>query len=323
MKVLVTGGAGYIGSNMVKKLLEHRHSPVVLDDLSMGHRHFVPKNVPFVKGDIRKSEDLRSVFKRFKTEAVLHFAASAFVGESVENPLKYYDNNVIGAVQLLKAMREAKVAKLIFSSTCAIYGEPKHLPIQEEDEKKPANPYGRSKLMIENILQDHAAVTDLRYVSLRYFNACGAHPDGGIGELHKPETHLIPNILKVLTGKKKQLEIYGDDYATPDGTCVRDYVHVEDLASAHLLALEALAKGMKSDVFNLGCGSGYSVKEIVKAVEKVTGKKVTVKLCARRPGDPAKLIATSAKAKKILGWKPKYSLEEIIHTAWEWERSKK
>ena len=323
MKVLVTGGAGYIGSNMVKKLLEHRHSPVVLDDLSMGHRHFVPKNVPFVKGHIRKSADLQNVFKKFKVEAVMHFAASAFVGESVENPLKYYDNNTLGALQLLKAMREARVRKLIFSSTCAIFGEPKRLPIKEDDEKQPANPYGRSKLMIETILRDHAAADGLCYAALRYFNACGAHPCGEIGEVHKPETHLIPNILKVLTGEKKQLEIYGDDYDTPDGTCIRDYIHVEDLASAHLLALEALAKGMKSDVFNLGSGSGYSVKDIVKAVEKVTKKKVKVKICARRPGDPAKLIASSAKAKKILGWKPKYDLEEIIQTAWRWESSRK
>lgn len=323
MKVLVIGGAGYIGSNMVRKLLETGHKPAVFDNLSTGHRAFVPKNVLFIKGDLKKYEDILAALKKVKPEAVMHFAASALVGESVQKPVMYYDNNVSAAVQLLKAMQVCKVKKLIFSSTCAIFGEPKRIPLVEDDPKAPVNPYGQSKLMIEHILNDHAHVTDFRFVALRYFNACGAHPSGEIGERHEPEAHLIPNILKVLTGEKKELNIFGDDYATPDGTCVRDYVHIEDLADAHLLALEYLGKGNKSDAFNLGSGNGYSVKEIVDMVEKVTGKKVKVKMAPRRPGDPAKLVATSAKALKVLGWKTKHDLESIIKTAWAWEKKQK
>jgi len=323
MKVWVVGGAGYIGSNMVRKLLEKKHSPVVFDNLSTGFRHFVPKNVPFIEGDLRDLKDIRSAFKKHKADAVMHFAAAALVGESVEDPLKYYDNNVTACVQLLRAMQEARVKKFIFSSTCAIFGEPKRVPILEEDAKHPANPYGQSKLMVETLLKDHAHATDFRYVALRYFNACGAHLSGEIGERHEPETHLIPNILKTLTGEKKELQIFGDDYDTPDGTCVRDYVHIEDLAEAHLSALERLAKGMKSDAFNLGSGQGYSVKEIVRAVERVTGKKVPLKIVSRRPGDPARLVADSSKAAKMLGWKPKIGLDEIVRTAWNWERRSK
>ncbi len=323
MKVLVIGGAGYIGSNMVRKLLETGHQPAVFDNLSTGHRPFVPKSVLFIKGDLKKYDDILAALKKVMPEAVMHFAASALVGESVQKPVMYYDNNVSAAVQLLKAMQVCKVKKLIFSSTCAIFGEPKRIPLVEDDPKAPVNPYGQSKLMIEHILNDHAHVTDFRFVALRYFNACGAHPSGEIGERHEPEAHLIPNVLKVLTGEKKELNIFGDDYATPDGTCVRDYVHIEDLADAHLLALEYLGKGNKSDAFNLGSGNGYSVKEIVDMVEKVTGKKVKVKMAPRRPGDPAKLVATSAKAFKILGWKTKHDLESIIKTAWVWEKKQK
>jgi UDP-glucose 4-epimerase len=323
MKVLVVGGAGYIGSTMVRKLMETGHLPVVFDNLSTGHRHFIPKRVPFVKGDLRNFEEIRTALKKHKVDAVMHFAASALVGESVQNPLKYYDNNMTACVQLLKAMQEAKVKKFIFSSTCATFGEPERVPIREEDPKSPTNPYGQSKLMIEHMLKDHAKATDFCYVALRYFNACGAHAGGETGEMHDPETHLIPNILKVLTGEKKELQIFGDDYDTADGTCVRDYVHIEDLAEAHLSALEKLDKGMKSDAFNLGSGDGYSVKEIVRAVEKVTGKKVKVKMCPRRPGDPATLVAGSEKAGKILGWKPTRTLENIIQTAWRWEQKVK
>ena len=322
MKVLVAGGAGYIGSNMVLRLLEAGHQVVIFDNLSTGHRRLISKKADFVQGDLRKFEDIQAALQKHKVDAVMHFAAAALVGESVENPLKYYDNNVLATAQLLKAMQEAKVKQFIFSSTCAIFGEPKRIPILEDDPKEPANPYGQSKLMIETMLQDHARATDFRYVALRYFNACGAHPSGEIGEIHDPEAHLIPNILKVLTGEKKELQIFGDDYDTPDGTCVRDYVHIEDLAAAHLLALEALEKGMKSDVFNLGSGSGHSVKEIVRAVEKVTGKKVKVKMCPRRPGDPAKLVAGADKARKVLGWEPQHDLESIIRTAWQWENTR-
>ncbi len=318
-KILVTGGAGYIGSCVVRELLERGYAPVVFDNLSTGHRHFVPKNVPFVKGDLRKAEDIRAAFKKFRVDTVMHFASLALVGESVASPLKYYENNVLACVLLLKAMREAEVKKLIFSSSCATFGEPKRIPIEENDPQSPANPYGETKLMIERILRDQSKVTDLRYIALRYFNACGAHSSGEIGEVHDPEAHLIPNVLKVLTGEKKVLEIYGDDYDTPDGTCIRDYIHIEDLASAHLSALEALDKGMTSDVFNLGNGTGYSVKEIVAAVEKVTGKKVRVKIAPRRPGDPARLVSSAAKAKKILGWKPRFGLTQIIRSAWKWE----
>ena len=321
MKVLVVGGAGYIGSNMALKLLEAGHSVAVFDDLSTGHLNFVPKKALFIKGDLKKYKEILSALRKQKPDAVMHFAASALVGESVANPLKYYDNNILAMVQLLKAMRDCQTKRLIFSSTCAVFGQPKQLPIHEEAPKDPTNPYGRSKWMIEQMLEDYSKAEDFRYIVLRYFNACGAHPSGEIGERHQPETHLIPNILKVLTGEKKVLEIFGDDYDTPDGTCVRDYIHIEDLAVAHLLALEALASGMKSNGFNLGTGDGYSVKEIITAVEKVTGKKVKIKVSPRRSGDPARLVAGAEKAKKVLGWTPKHDLESIIRTAWNWEKS--
>ena len=323
MRVLVAGGAGYIGSNMVLRLLETGHRVVIFDNLSTGHRRLLSKKAQFVEGDLRNFLDIRGALQKHKVDAVMHFAAAALVGESVQDPLKYYDNNVLATAQLLKAMQETKVKKFIFSSTCAIFGEPKRIPILEDDPKSPVNPYGQSKLMIETMLADHARATDFRYVALRYFNACGAHPGGTIGELHEPEAHLIPNILKVLTGEKKELQIFGDDYDTPDGTCVRDYVHIEDLAAAHLAALEYLQKGGASDYFNLGSGNGYSVQEIVREVEKVTGKKVSAKKCPRRPGDPPKLVATSQKALRVLGWKPEHDLDSIIRTAWLWEQKQK
>ena len=320
MKVLVIGGAGYIGSHMVRVLTQAKHEPVVFDNLRTGHKASVPKGAAFFRGDLKNLPDTKAVFKKHKIDAVMHFAASALVGESVADPLKYYENNVAACVNLLKVMRARKVRLLIFSSTAAVFGEPKRLPIQEEDPKAPANPYGQSKLMIETILKDVSGKSGLRYVALRYFNACGAHPDAESGETHDPETHLIPNILKALRGGKKALTIFGDDYDTPDGTCVRDYIHIHDLCRAHLLALEALKKGMKSDSFNLGNGNGYSVKEIVKTVERVTGKKVPVRIGPRRPGDPARLVASSEKARKVLGWRPAMNLEQIIKTAWEWEK---
>jgi len=319
MKVLVAGGAGYIGSNMVRTLIDEKHEPVVFDNLSTGHREFVPKKTAFFKGDLKNIKDIQTVFKKYKIDAVMHFAASALVGESVENPLKYYENNVLASINLLKVMKAHQVSFFIFSSTCATYGEPKRIPILDDDEQNPVNPYGWSKLMIEKILADLSKNGGIRYVALRYFNACGAHPSAEIGERHDPEAHLIPNILKVVSGEKPQLMIFGDDYDTPDGTCIRDYVHIEDLASAHLLALNALRKGMPSNVFNLGSGNGYSVKEIVQVVERVTGKKVKFKICPRRPGDPPHLVAGAEKARKVLGWKPKHDLKSIITTAWRWE----
>ena len=319
MRILVVGGAGYIGSNMVRKLLENKHQVVVFDNLSTGHREFVPKQATFVKGDLRNTADIERLFKGHKPAAVMHFAASALVGESVENPLKYYENNVSACVNLLKVMTAQKVKYFIFSSTCATFGEPKNIPIDELHPQNPVNPYGWSKLMIEKILADLSRNGQIRYAALRYFNACGAHASAEVGERHDPETHLIPNVLKVLTGEKKELSVFGDDYDTPDGTCIRDYIHIEDLASAHLLALDQLTKGMASDVFNLGNGNGYSVKEIIRAVERVTGKRVKFKICDRRPGDPARLVGSSKKAKKILGWQPKMGLSEIIESAWKWE----
>ncbi len=319
---MVVGGAGYIGSHMVRMLIQAKHTPVVFDNLSTGHESFIPKSVPFSKGDLRNQPELEAVFKKYKIDAVMHFAASALVGESVADPLKYFENNVLACVNLLKVMQARKVSLFIFSSTCAVFGEPAHLPMREDDPKAPVNPYGRSKWMIEMILKDLAGASDLRYAALRYFNACGAHPEATVGEWHEPETHLIPNILKSLFVKLKELTVFGDDYDTSDGTCIRDYVHIHDLCRAHLLALEALAKGMKSDSFNLGSGQGYSVKEIVAMAEKVTGKKVPLKIGPRRPGDPARLVAGAEKANKVLGWKPQMDLETIIRTAWKWETAR-
>ena len=320
MRILVVGGAGYIGSNTVRRLLEEKHKVFVFDDLSTGYREFVPKEAIFFKGDLKKNKDIEHFFKKHKVGAVMHFAASALVNESVVDPLKYYENNVSACVNLLKAMIVYRVKYFIFSSTCATFGEPKRIPIEAGDDQKPVNPYGWSKFMIEKILEDISKTGQIRYAALRYFNACGAHASATIGERHVPETHLIPNILKVITGEKKELSIFGDDYDTSDGSCVRDYIHIEDLASAHLMALKALKRGMPSSAFNLGSEHGYSVKEIVQAVERVTGKKVRSKTCPRRAGDPARLIGSSEKARRILGWRPKYDLPAIIQSAWEWEK---
>ncbi len=276
--ILIAGGAGYIGSHMLRALLEEGFSPVVFDNLSTGHKEFIPKNTIFIKGDLCKENDIQKIFEKIPIDAVMHFAASALVSESMNNPIKYYYNNVSAFINLLNAMLKHKIKKLIFSSTCAVYGEPKRVPIREDDDNNPTNPYGRSKLMVERIIKDIAETYDFSYISLRYFNVAGAHPSGGIGEWHNPETHLIPNILKVANGQKKKLIIFGDDYPTPDGTCIRDYIYIEDLCQAHLLALKALREGMRSDVFNLGDGSGYSIKEVVQAAEKVISKKVNVEI---------------------------------------------
>lgn len=319
MRVLVIGGAGYIGSHMVRALLEEKHDVIVFDNLSTGYREFIPEGAPFIKGDLRNGADIRGAFEEHTIDAVMHFAAASLVPESMSNPLKYYDNNVLACINLLKAMVEKKVKKCIFSSTAAVYGEPENIPIKENDKTCPANPYGMSKLMIENILKDASRAHDVSYIALRYFNAAGAHPSGETGEKHVPETHLIPNILKTAKGEKSEVMIFGDDYQTPDGTCIRDFIHVQDLCRAHLLALKALKEGMKSDVFNLGSGSGYSVKEVVRAAEVVTGRKINVKTAPRRPGDPARLVAGAERAQKVLGWRPELDLNEIIRSAWAWE----
>ena len=322
-KILVVGGAGYIGSHMVKALSKAGYLPVVFDNLSTGHKKFVPQSAVFAPGDLRNPSDVESVFLSHEIEGVMHFAASSLVGESVADPLKYYENNVAAAVNLLKKMIEHNVKKLIFSSTAAVYGEPKKTPISEEHPKDPTNPYGKSKLAIENMLLDVSVSHGLSFIALRYFNAAGADSAGTCGEVHHPETHLIPNVLKTLTGETESVTIFGGDYPTKDGTCVRDYIHVEDLSRAHLLAFEALAKGKRAEAMNLGNGEGYSILEIIRAVEEITGKKVKTKMGPRRPGDPSILVASSDKAKKNLGWKPEKDLRAIVNDAWNWEKAKK
>lgn len=305
---------------MVRALLDEKHNPIVFDNLSTGHKGFVPEGAIFIQGDLRNVQEVNNAFGRYSVDGVMHFAASSVVPESMRNPLKYYENNVSACINLLKVMLENKVKQFIFSSTAAVYGEPENVPIKEEYKTNPTNPYGGSKLMIEKILKDIAKSHDFSYISLRYFNAAGAHPSGELGEMHDPETHLIPNILKVAKGAKDELTIFGDDYPTPDGTCIRDYIHVQDLCKAHLLALEALNNSVKNEIFNLGNGDGFSVREVVNTAEKVTGRKINVKVGPRRPGDPVKLVASAERAKDVLGWNPSTNLEEIVRTAWEWEK---
>jgi UDP-glucose 4-epimerase len=317
--ILVLGGAGYIGSHMSHRLVDDGHDVVVFDNLSTGHMRLVPGKAKFFRGDLRNKKDIERVFEKYDIDAVMHFAAASLVGESMTDPLKYYENNVTAAVNLLQCMRAAGVNKIIFSSTAAVFGQPEILPLTETSPTTPINPYGRSKLMIEHILADSAAAWGLSYIVLRYFNACGARKDALTGEMHDPETHLIPNILKAIKSGNKALNIFGDKYQTRDGTCVRDYIHVEDLCQAHSLALAALDKGIVNQVFNLGNGNGYSVREVVDMAETVTGKKATVEIAPPRCGDPATLIAAAEKAREILGWQPKYGLEEIVRTAWVWE----
>ncbi|MBW2199795.1 MAG: UDP-glucose 4-epimerase GalE [Deltaproteobacteria bacterium] len=318
--ILIVGGAGYIGSHVAKESQKKGYRPIIYDNLVYGHKELV-KWGDFVLGDLADIEQLRSVFKRFPIRAVMHFSAYAYVGESVENPAKYYLNNVANTIYLLNVMREFGVKYFIFSSTCATYGYPAAIPITEKHVREPVNPYGRSKLMVEWILSDFSVAYDLKYVSLRYFNAAGADPDTEIGEWHEPETHLIPLVLDVAIGKRDHIKIFGTDYNTADGTCIRDYIHVTDLASAHMLALEYLFKGGKSDVFNLGNGEGFSVKEVIKTAAKVTGKKIKAIEWNRRPGDPDVLIGDCAKAKNILEWEQQYNdLSTIIRTAWQWHK---
>ena len=321
MSILVLGGAGYIGSHTALELVRAGREVVVADSLVTGFRSAVPEGARFYHGDIRDFDFLDDLFHREKIDAVIHFAAYSLVGESVTNPLKYYDNNLCGTKVLLEAMVKNDVKKIVFSSTAATYGEPENIPILESDRTCPTNPYGETKLAMEKMFKWTAAAHGLNYVSLRYFNACGADESGKIGEAHNPESHLIPLILQVPNGKRESISIYGTDDDTPDGTCIRDYIHVTDLASAHILAAEYLMNGGENNVFNLGNGVGFTVKEIITTAEKVVGKPIKCEMAARRAGDPAQLVASSEKAKTVLGWKPKYDdIETIIGSAWNWQK---
>ncbi|ASW42750.1 UDP-glucose 4-epimerase GalE [Clostridium isatidis] len=320
--ILVCGGAGYIGSHAVYQLIEKGEEVVVVDNLETGHIESVHKQAKFYNVDIRNEEELDKVFKENNITEVIHFAANSLVGESMTNPLKYYNNNVHGTEVLLKVMINNNVKKIVFSSTAATYGEVEKMPITENDRTEPTNAYGETKLAMEKMMKWCDTAYGLKYVALRYFNVAGAHVSGTIGEAHNPETHLIPLILQVPLGKREFISIFGDDYDTEDGTCIRDYIHVTDLANAHILAVEYLRAGNSSDIFNLGNGNGFSVKEMIEAARRVTGHEIPAKVCERRAGDPARLIASAEKAKKILKWEPKFTnVEDIIASAWNWHKN--
>lgn len=323
--ILVTGGAGYIGSHCILELLKKNYEILIFDNLSMGHIETVETlqklgKVEFKKGDLQKIDDLKNVFENNKIDAVLHFAAFSLVGESVKDPRKYYMNNVYGTLNLLNTMLDYNVKKIVFSSTAATYGEPKYTPIDEKHPQEPINPYGQTKLMIEKIMDDYDMAYGLKSVRLRYFNACGADEDAKIGEWHDPETHLIPNILKSTFSGGKTFQMFGNDYDTKDGTCVRDYIDMKDLAKAHVLALEYLNNDGETNFFNLGTENGNSVKDVFKTCEAVTGKKINIEVMPRRCGDPAILIADNKKAKDVLGWKPEQNLKNSIANAYKWEK---
>lgn len=322
MTILVLGGAGYIGSHTVYALIEKGVDVVVIDNLETGHIEAVHEKARFYKGDIRDRAFVDSVLDKEKIDAVIHFAANSLVGESMVNPLKYYDNNVNGTKVLLQSMVAHGLDKIVFSSTAATYGEPEKVPILETDRTEPTNTYGETKLAMEKMFKWTDRAHGLKYVSLRYFNACGAHISGKIGEAHSPETHLIPLILQVPLGQREHISIFGDDYDTSDGTCIRDYIHVTDLAQAHILAVDYLMKGNESNIFNLGNGVGFTVKEVIDTARKVTGHEIPARIAERRAGDPARLIASSDKARQVLLWKPEHAdLEEIISTAWNWHKN--
>ena len=320
MRILVTGGAGYVGSHCLRRLLAAGHEAVVYDNLWQGHREAVPAGL-LVEGDLNDEAKLAALLKDRKIEAVMHFAALALVGESVQKPDLYYRNNVAGTFHLLEAMRLAGVWRIVFSSTTATYGTPEKMPIAETAPQQPINPYGFSKLVVEHMLDDYAAAYGFGFAALRYFNAAGAARDGQIGEDHTPESHLIPIILQVALGQRPSISVFGDDYPTPDGTCIRDYVHVEDLATAHLAALERVERG-KSIKVNLGTGRGYSVREVIDACRQITGHAIPAVNAPRRPGDPPELIADARLARKLLDWTPEYAtIESIVETAWRWHKA--
>jgi len=323
MNVLVIGGAGYIGSHVALELCENGHSVAVFDNLSTGHKEAVLYgNLAVI--DLEDKTRVKQIIKEFKPDAVMHFAASIEVAESVKKPIKYYRNNTANTINLLESLIENNIRYFIFSSTAAVYGNPIEVPIKESHPLNPINPYGQSKAFIEKILEDLTKAYNFNYIALRYFNVAGASPQNEIGESHNPETHLIPLILKTAKGEREKFYIYGADYPTPDGTAIRDFIHVIDLAEAHILALEYLLEGRNSDVFNVGYGRGFSVREVVNTAKKVTKKEFSIEETERRPGDPAVLVADNTKIKQILGWKPKYDdLEYIIKTAWNWELNRK
>lgn len=319
MRILVTGGAGYIGSHTVKLLQTRGHDVTVFDNLSMGHRAAVSTRL--IVADLKDVDRLDQALVEHRIEAVIHFAAFAFVGESVANPAKYYLNNLVNSIQLLERVRLHGIRRFVFSSTCATYGVPEMVPIDEHTPQLPINPYGQTKLAFEKMLADYSAAYGIGSVALRYFNASGAAADNSLGEDHTPETHLIPLVLQVALGKRPYIEIYGTDYPTSDGTCIRDYIHVEDLAEAHLLAIEKIVPG-EARCYNVGIGYGYSVREVIRLAEIITGRSIAVKETARRPGDPARLVAAADAIRKALGWNPKYQeLKPILETAWEWHRT--
>lgn len=322
MSILVLGGAGYIGSHAVYQLIDRGYDVVIVDNLQTGHKDAVHPKAKFYQGDIRNREFLQDVFAKEKIDGVIHFAANSLVGESMVDPLKYYDNNVYGTQILLEAMRDAGVRHIVFSSTAATYGEPEQVPITENLPTVPTNTYGETKLAMEKMMAWCEKAFDLKYVALRYFNVAGARSTGEIGEDHNPETHLIPVVLETALGKREFITVFGEDYPTEDGTCIRDYIHVEDLIDAHILALNYLQNGGESSVFNLGSSQGFSVKEIIDMARKVTGKEIPAKIGDRRAGDPSVLIASSEKAKKVLGWNPtKTNIEQIITDAWNWHNN--
>ncbi|HVE60160.1 MAG TPA: UDP-glucose 4-epimerase GalE [Pyrinomonadaceae bacterium] len=320
MAILVTGGAGYIGSVAVEDLHKKGEKVIVLDNLVYGHRQAVDENIPFYEGEIGDQDLVEKIVREHQIEACMHFSAFAYVGESVEKPQKYYENNLVQTISLLNVLIKTGAKKFIFSSTCATYGEPQYVPIDEKHPQNPVNPYGWTKFMTERVLADYDQAYDLKFVALRYFNACGASEK--CGEHHDPETHLIPLILFAAQGRRDAISIFGDDYPTPDGTAIRDYIHINDLSQAHLLALDYLRGGGNSEFINLGNGGGYSVKEVIEAARKVTGKPIEAKLAPRRAGDPSRLVANAAKAHEVLGWNPQFpEIEKIIESAWKWHEA--